>query len=101
MTTLLIELRARERLAKCYGAKGEFDKALDQVNQIYAVAPGGQKALWAKLHIASWSMHHQHNRTSALKLLREIAEQHPNSQQGHEAMEILEHFKRRKKEMDH
>ena len=41
---LLIELQARERLAECYGAKGEFDKALDQVNQIYALTPGGRES---------------------------------------------------------
>lgn len=98
---LLITLQARERLAECYSAKGEYDKALDQVNQIYAVAPGGQKALWAKLHLAGHQLEHDRNPGSALKLLQEIAEQHPNSEQGHEAMEILEHFERRKKEMDH
>ena len=45
---LLITLQARERLAECYGVKGEFDKALDQINQILVLAPGGQKALSAK-----------------------------------------------------
>ena len=98
---LLIALQARERLAECYSAKGEFDKALDQVNQIVILAPGGQKALWAKLHIAGHQLEHEHNHSGALKLLQEIAEQHPNSEQGHEAMEILEHFGRREKEMDH
>ncbi len=98
---LLIALQAHERLAECYSAKGEFDKALDQVNQIQLLAPGGQKALWAKLHLAGHQLEHEHNRSSALKLLQEIAAQHPNSEQGHEAMEILEHFKRREKEMDH
>ena len=44
----LITLQARERLAECYGVKGEFDKALDQINQILVLAPGGQKALSAK-----------------------------------------------------
>ena len=98
---LLITLHAHERLAECYGAKGEFDKALDQVNQIYAVAPGGDKAVWAKLHIAGNQLEHGHDLSSALKLLQEIAEQHPNSEQGHEAMEILKHFKKREKESDH
>ena len=97
---LLIELQARERLAECYGAKGEFDKALDQINQIYTIAPGGQKALWAKLHLAHHQLEHNRNRSDALRLLQEIAEQHPNSEQGYEAMEILEHLERRKKEMD-
>ena len=45
---LLITLQARERLAECYGVKGEFDKALDQINQILVLAPGGQKALSVK-----------------------------------------------------
>ena len=97
---LLITLQARERLAECYSAKGEFDKALDQVNQILILAPGGQKALWAKLHIAEHQLEHEHNHSGALKLLQEIAEQHPNSEQAHEAMEILEHFKSREKETD-
>ena len=76
---LHIEIQARERLAECYGAKGEFDKALDQVNQIYLLAPGGQKALWAKLHLAHHRLEHGHNRSGALKLLREVAEEYPNS----------------------
>ena len=98
---LLITLQAHERLAECYGAKGEFEKALDQVNQIYLLAPGGQKALWAKLHLAHHQLEHEHNHSGALKLLQEIAEQYPNSERGHEAMEILEHFGRLKKEMNH
>ena len=98
---LHIEIQARERLAECYGAKGEFDKALDQVNQIYAIAPGGQKALWTKLHLANHQLEHEHNRSGALKLLREVAEEYPNSEQGHEAMEMLERFERHGKEMNH
>lgn len=98
---LLIELQARERLAECYSVKGEFDKALDQINQILVLAPGGQKAVWAKLHLASHQLEHGRNLSDALKLLQEIAAQHPNSEQAHEAMEILEHFKRREKKMNH
>ena len=98
---LLIELQARERLAECYGAKGEFDKALDQINQIDVLAPGGRKALWAKLHLAYHQLKHNRNHSGALKRLQEIAEQYPNSERGHEAMEILEHFGRLKKEMNH
>ena len=97
---LLIELQARERLAECYGVKGEFDKALDQVNQIYAIAPGGQKALSAKLHLAHHQLEHERNLSGALKLLREVAEEYPNSEVGYEAMEILERFERHGKEMD-
>lgn len=97
---LIITLQAREHLAECYSAKGEFDKALDQINRILDLAPGGGKALWPKLHLAVHQLEYDRNSNSALKLLREIAEQHPNSEQGHEAMEILEHFERRKKEMD-
>ena len=98
---LLIELQARERLAECYGAKREFDKALDQINQINVLAPGGRKALWPKLHLAGHQLEREPNHSGALKLLQEIAAQHPYSEQGHEAIEILEHFKRREKEMDH
>lgn len=97
---LLITLEAHERLAECYGAKGEFEKALDQVNQIYAIAPGGGKALWAKLHVAHQLLEHERHHSGALKLLQEIAEQHPNSEQGHEAMEILERFERHRKEIN-
>ena len=98
---LLIELQARERLAECYSAKGEFDKALDQVNQILVLAPGGQKALSAKLHVAHHQLEHKHNHGSALKLLRELAEEYPHSEEGHEAMEIVERFERRGNEMNH
>ena len=98
---LLIELQARERLAECYGVKGEFDKALDQVNQIYALAPGGQKALWAKLHLAHHQLEHNRNHSDAVKLLRQVAEEYPNSEEGYEAMEMLERFGKHKKEMNH
>ena len=98
---LLITLQAREHLAECYSAKGEFGKALDQVSQIYAIAPGGQKALSAKLHLAHYQLEHEHNHSSALKLLQELAKKYPNSEQGHEAIEILERFERHGKEMDH
>ena len=98
---LLIELQARERLAESYAAKGEFDKALDQINQILVLAPGGQKALSAKLHVAHHQLEHKHNHGSALKLLRELAEEYPNSEEGHEAMEIVERFERRGNEMNH
>jgi tetratricopeptide (TPR) repeat protein len=98
---LLIELQAREHLAESYSAKGEFGKALDQVSQIYAIAPGGQKALSAKLHLAHYQLEHERNHSSALKLLRELAEESPNSEEGHEAIEILERFERHGKEMDH
>ncbi len=97
---LLITLQARERLAECYSAKGEFDKALDQVNQIDAIAPGGQKALWTKLHLAGHQLEYDRNSNSALKLLKEIAEQHPNSEQAHEAMEILKHFENHEREIN-
>ena len=98
---LLITLQAREHLAECYSAKGEFGKALDQINQILVLAPGGQKALSAKLHLAHYQLEHEHNHSSALKLLRELAEESPNSEEGHEAIEILERFERHGKEMDH
>ncbi len=97
---LLITLQARERLAECYSVKGEFDKALDQINRILVLAPGGQKAVWAKLRLAGHQLEHEHNRSSALKLLQEIAAQHPNSEQAHEAMEILKHFEKDRKEMN-
>lgn len=97
---LLITLQARERLVECYSVKGEFDKALDQINRILVLAPGGQKAVWAKLRLAGHQLEHEHNRSSALKLLQEIAAQHPNSEQGHEAMEILKHFEKDRKEMN-
>ena len=98
---LLITLQARERLAECYSAKGEFDKALDQVNQIYAIAPGGQKALSAKLHLAHYQLEYEHNRRGALKLLQELAEEYPNSEEGHEAIERLGRFERHGNEMNH
>ena len=98
---LLITFQARERLAECYGAKGEFDKALDQINQIDVLAPGGRKALWAKLHLAHHQLEHGHNHSGVLKLLREVAEEYPNSEEGHEAMEMLERFERHGKEMNH
>ena len=98
---LLIELQARERLAECYGAKGEFDKALDQINQIDVLAPGGRKALWAKLHLAYHQLEHNRNRNDALKLLRQVAEKYSNSEEGYEAMKMLERFKRHGKEMNH
>ena len=97
---LLITLQARERLAECYGAKGEFDKALDQMNQILVLAPDGPKAVSVKLHIADYQLAQGRDPSSALKLLQEIAEQYLNSEHGHEAMEILERFERRGKEMD-
>ena len=97
---LLITLQAHASLAKCYSAKGEFDKALDQVNQILVLAPRGGKALRAKLRIAGYQLAHEHNRSSALKLLQEIAAQHPNSEQGHEAMEILKHFENHEREIN-
>ena len=98
---LLIELQACEHLAESYSAKGEFGKALDQINQILVLAPGGQKALSAKLHLAHYQLEHERNHSSALKLLRELAEESPNSEEGHEAIEILERFERHGKEMDH
>ena len=98
---LLIELQARERLAECYGAKGEFDKALDQVNQISVIAPGGQKAVWAKLHLAHHQLEHRRNLNGTLKLLQELAEKYPNSEEGHEAMEMLERFGKHGKGMSH
>ena len=97
---LLIELQAREHLAESYSAKGEFGKALDQINQILVLAPGGQKALSAKLHLAHYQLEHEHNHSSALKLLRELVEAYPNSEEGHEAIEMLERFERHGKEMD-
>ena len=97
---LLITLQAHASLAKCYSAKGEFDKALYQINQILVLAPGGQRALWPKLLLAAYQLEHEHNRSSALKLLKEIAEQHPNSEQGHEAMEILKHFENHEREIN-
>ena len=97
---LLITLQAHESLAKCYSAKGKFDKALDQVNQILVLAPRGDKALWTKLHIAGHQLEYDRNSNRALKLLQEIAEQHPNSEQGHEAMEILKHFENHEREIN-
>ncbi len=97
---LLIELQARERLAECYGAKGEVDKALDQINQVDVLAPGGRRALWAKLLLAYHQLEHNRNHSGALKRLQEIAEQYPNSERGHDAMEILKHFGKLKKEID-
>ena len=96
---LLIELQARERLAECYAAKGEVDKALDQINQVDVLAPGGRRALWAKLLLAYHQLQLNRNHSGALKRLQDIAEQYPNSERGHEAMEILEHFERRGKGM--
>ena len=97
---LLIELQARERLAECYGAKGEADKALDQINQVDVLAPGGRRALWAKLLLAYHQLEHNRNHSGALRRLQEIAEQYPNSERGHDAMEILKHFGKLKKEID-
>ena len=97
---LLIELQARERLAECYGAKGEVDKALDQINQVDVLAPGGRRALWAKLLLAYHQLEHNRNHSGALKRLQEIAEQYPNSERGRDAMEILKHFGKLKKEID-
>lgn len=97
---LLITLQAHESLAKCYSAKGKFDKALDQVNQILVLAPRGDKALWTKLHIAGHQLEYDRNSNRALKLLQEIAEQHPNSEQGHEAMEILKHFENHERKIN-
>ena len=98
---LLIELQARERLAECYAAKGEVDKALDQINQVDVLAPGGRRALWAKLLLAYHQLQLNRNHSGALKRLQDIAEQYPNSERGHEAMEILKHFGKLKKEIDH
>ena len=98
---LLIKLQACERLAECYAIKGEFEKAIDQMNQIDRLAPGGQKALWTKLHLAHHQLEHNHNSSSALEFLRELAKEYPNSEQGHEAIEILERFGRHEKETDH
>lgn len=92
---LLITLQARERLMECYAIKGDFKKALDQMNQIYVIAPGGQKALWAKLNLAHYQLEHKQNHGSALRLLQELIEEYPNSDQGREAMEILEGFEGR------
>ena len=97
---LLIALQARERLAECYGAKGEFDKALDQMNQVLVLAPDGPKAVSVKLHVAGYQLAQGRDLSSALNLLQEIAEKYPNSEHGHEAMEILERFKEREKEID-
>ena len=97
---LLIALQAREHLAECYGAKGEFDKALDQMNQILVLAPDGPKAVSVKLHVAGYQLAQGRDPSSALNLLQEIAEKYPNSEHGHEAMEILERFKEREKEVD-
>ena len=97
---LLIALQARERLAECYGAKGEFDKALDQMNQVLVLAPDGPKAVSVKLHVAGYQLAQGRNPSSALNLLQEIAEKYPNSEHGHEAMEMLERFKEREKEID-
>ena len=97
---LLIALQARERLAECYGAKGEFDKALDQMNQILVLAPDGPKAVSVKLHVAGYKLAQGRDPSSALNLLQEIAEKYPNSERGHEAMEMLERFKEREKEID-
>ena len=97
---LLIALQARERLAECYGAKGEFDKALDQMNQILVLVPDGPKAVSVKLHIAGYQLAQGRDSSSALKLLQEIAEKYPHSEHGHEAMEILEQLEERQKEID-
>ena len=95
---LLINLQARERLAECYRAKGEFDKALDQVNQILAIAPDGPKAPSAMLRAAHYQLAQALKQSEALKLLQELAEKYPNSEEGHEAMEMLEQFGERRKE---
>ena len=97
---LLIALQAREHLAECYGAKGEFDKALDQMNQVLVLAPDGPKAVSVKLHVAGYQLAQGRDPSSALNLLQEIAEKYPNSERGHEAMEMLERFKEREKEID-
>jgi tetratricopeptide (TPR) repeat protein len=97
---LLIALQARERLAECYSAKGEFDKVLDQMNQVLVLVPDGPKPVSVKLHIAGYQLAQGRDPSSALKLLQEIAEKYPHSEHGHEAMEILERFERRGKEMD-
>ena len=97
---LLITLQARERLAECYSAKGEFDKALDQMNRVLVLAPDGPKAISVKLHIVGYQLEHDRNPSSALNLLQEIAEKYPNSEHGHEAMEMLEQFEEREKEID-
>lgn len=88
-------------LRNATGPKGEFDKALDQVNQIYVLAPGGQKALSAKLHLARYQLEHERNHSSALKLLQELAEEYPSSEEGHEAMEMLERFEGYRDRMNH
>ena len=98
---LLITLQAHERLAECYVIKEEFEKAFDQINQILALAPRSQRAVWAKLHLAHHQLEHEHNPSSALKLLRELAEEYPNSEAGYEAMEMLEQFEKHRKEVDH
>lgn len=95
---LLITLQARERLAECYGVKGEFDKALDQINQILSVAPDGQRAVSAKLRLADHLLDDDPNSSIGWKLLRELAEEYPNSEEGHEAREILERFETAGKE---
>ena len=81
--------------------KGSFDKALDQINQIDVLAPGGRKALWAKLHLAYHQLEHNRSRNDALKLLRQVAEEYSNSEEGYEAMKMLERFERHGKEMNH
>ena len=98
---LLITLQARERLAECYSAKGEFNKALDQVNQIFVIAPGGWQVRSAKLHLAHNLLERGRNPSSASKLLQELSEEYPNSEEGHEAIEILERFEERRDRMNH
>ncbi len=98
---LLIELQAREHLAECYGIKGEFDKMLNQVNQILIIAPGGREALSAKLHVAYYQLEQGRNPSIALKLLQELVEEYPNSEEGHEAMEMLERFEEHRSEINH
>ncbi len=89
---LLITLETRERLAECYRAKGELDKALEQVNQIIAVAPEGPRAPSAMLRAAHYHLAQELRQSGALKLLRELADKYPKSEEGHEAREMLERF---------
>lgn len=89
---VLITLDARERLAECYNAKGEVDKALEQVNQILAIAPDGPRAPSAMLRAASYQLEQESRHDEGLKLLRELVERYPNSDEGLEAKDMLEQF---------